>query len=186
MLKKFIVGLVIESILFLKRFKMFQSINLMYGQIETEYYSAKTKETIKRKFPKHFVGKMIFVNTVANALKYYIAKVISTTGNTAWIGANSLMTQASYFGKDGIGLTESDTIYSTTTTKDDGGTGSEAYVKFKGVRTAAGSETIDGAELGLQLISSPDEFATVYCTQTLSQSLSVSDVYTVNWTITIS
>ena len=76
-------------------------------------------------------------------------------------------------------------VLSTTTTKDDGGTGVENYVKYKGVRTAAGSETVDGAELVLYVTLGPDEFATSYATGTLSQALVVSDVYTVNWTITV-
>lgn len=186
MLKKFITGLVIQFILLLKKMPMFNSIVLVTGQVETEHFRPSTGKRTVKKFPKVFLSSFPFFNTVDNNLKYYIAKVISTTGNATWIGSGSLMTQASYQAKDGIALTESTTFYPTTTTKDDGGTGAEAYVKFKGVRTAAGTETIDGAELGVGLLSSPWEFGTTYATQTLSQALVASDVYTVNWTITIS
>ena len=96
------------------------------------------------------------------------------------------MTQASADGKDGITLTIGGDHYTTTTTKDDGGTGAEAYVKFKGVRTAAGSETVTAATLGLAYDDSITGLDTEYASQTVSQSLSVTDVYTVNWTVTVS
>ena len=186
MLKKFITGLVIEGIMLLKKLPMFKSIVLVTGQLETEHYIAKTGLTVKKKYPKEFMEKVPLFNTIANALKYYIAKVISTTGNGLWIGSNTLMTQSLPSDKDGLILTEGAGYYPTTTTKDDGGTGAEAYVKFKGVRTAAGSETIDGASLGLDYLGSGDGFNIEYATGTLSQGLVISDVYTVNWTVTIS
>ena len=78
---------------------------------------------------------LINFNTVNVNLKYAVAALISTTGNTKWVGTNTLISdQGAATGDDGIAETTGN--YPYVTTKDSGGTGSVNWVKWKGVRTA--------------------------------------------------
>lgn len=178
MLKK----LMLNFLFLLKKLPAFKSIAFVTGQVELEHYVAKTGKVIKTVLPMGLIN----FNTVNNNLKYALAALISTTGNSRWIGTNGLIASnvsATADGEDGIAETTSD--YPYVTTKDSGGTGSQNWVKFKGVRTAAGSETHANLELGLDF-NTGSSFTTIYATQTISKSLSTSDVLTVYWTITIS
>lgn len=155
---------------------------VLTGQVRDELYDPKTGITTKTIYPIHFAH----YNTVNNNLKYAIAKWIGGSNAGEFIGANTLATQASPSGKDGICETTGGYVY--TTTKDSGGTGSVNNIVFKGVRTAAGSESHADLEIGLNLdipVSTYD-LTTVYAAQTISKSLTSGQVYTVYWTITVS
>jgi hypothetical protein len=126
-----------------------------------------------------------FINTVDNNLKYALAALISTTGNAYWVGVDGLMTQASSDGKDGIVLFATAAGKPTTTTKDSGGTGAQNWVKWKGVRTAAGTEVLTSAGLGLAYSTYSQLINLSYLTQTISKTLALNDVYTLYWTFTV-
>ena len=184
---KLIQSVTILFLMWLKKFKPFKSIILLTGKFEAHHYCKKTGKTTIDRLPVTMLNSMPFFNTVDNELLYCLAKVISTTGNAAWIGVNGLMTQASSDSKDGIIFqTSGDTIdYPTTTTKDSGGTGSSASVVFKAVRTAAGAEAIAAADLGIGF-SALAGFGTEYATQTYAKTLASGDILTVYWTLTLS
>lgn len=184
---KLIQSLIIMFLMWLKKFDAFQSITFITGKFEAEHWCKKTGKTTIDKLPVMLLGSLPFPNTIPNALKYYVAQVISTTGNAAWIGVNSLMTQASAIDKDGILLTSSSDTneYPTTTTKDSGGTGSSTSVVFKGVRTAAGAEVIANAYLGLAYTLA-SKLGTEYATQSYAKTLASGDILTVTWTLTVS
>ncbi len=177
MLKK----LMLNFLILLKKIPAFQSIAFITGQVDLEHYVAKTGKIIKTSLPMGLIN----FNTVDNKLKYALAALISTTGNTRWIGVNGLIvsnTAATADGEDGMGETTGN--YPYVTTKDSGGAGSTNAVVFKGVRTAAGAETHADMELGLDFTDG-GSFVTEYATQTISKTLATSDVLSIYWKLTI-
>ena len=123
-------NLLVKSFIWLKNSNKFtKGLMVVTGQVRDELYDPKTGITTKTIYPVHFAH----YNTISTALKYNIAKWIGGSNASEYVGANSLATQASANGKDGIVET---TGYWYTTTKDSGGTGAEDNIVFKGVRTA--------------------------------------------------
>ena len=182
MLKKVLKSLQIGFLHQLKKVPGCESISFITGQVELEHYVAKTGETIYEKLPMELIN----YNTVDNNLKYALAALISTTGNTRWIGTNSLIDgYSSQSGKDGILETSGVGEFPYITTKDSGGAGSQNWVKFKGVRTAQGAETHTSLGIGLNIVSDY-ELGTEYASQTISKTLALNDVLTVYWTLTAS
>jgi len=172
----------IRSLIWLKNTNpLTRGLMIITGQVRDELYDPSTGEIVTQNYPIQLAGNF---NTIQNAFKYAIAKWTGASNASGWIGSNGLMTQASFTGNDGI--LETGTGYSYTTTKDSGGTGAEDNIVFKGVRTAAGSETHATLKLGLSAIASPVEFTTDYASQTISKSLTSGQVYTVYWTVTVS
>lgn len=188
-MRKKIKNFLIKSLIWLKNSNpLTRGMIIITGQVRDEVYDPKTKKTVKGDYAIQLLslGGASFgaFNTIQNALKYALARWIGASNATAFIGANSLATQATFATRDGI--CENTTGYAYTTTKDSGGTGAEDNIVFKGVRTAAGAETHAGLQLGLAIIASPIECTTVYASQTVSKTLASSQVYTVYWTLTIS
>jgi len=176
--------LLIKSLIWLKNSNKYtRGIAIITGQVETVHRVKKTGEIVKDKYPIQLVGLGAgFFNTINNNLKYALAKWIGGSNSGEYIGANGLMTQASSNTKDGMGETNG---YPYTTTKDSGGTGSQNWIKFKGVRTAAGAESHANMVLGLAWDTGADDVTTEYASQTISKTLASGDVFTVYWTITI-
>ncbi|MGR3218210.1 MAG: hypothetical protein ACUZ8H_00140 [Candidatus Anammoxibacter sp.] len=169
----------VKLLIWLKNSNRFtRGIVLMTGQVKDELYDPKTGITIKTVYPLHLAS----FNSIGTPLKRKIAKWIGASNATEWIGANSLATQASFENKDGIA--EQGTGYSYTTTKDSGGTGAEDNIVFKGVRTAAGSESHTSLDIGMT-IKADFSLTTTYATQTISKNLTNGQVYTVFWTFTV-
>jgi hypothetical protein len=179
--KKIVKSLYIGFLRMLKRYG-FADIVLMTGEVELEHWHKATGETTVEKLPLGLVN----FNTVGNDLKYQIAQAIGAS-HDIYVGQQTLMTQASAAGKDGIVYNyDGATGYPTTTTKDSGGTGSVAWVKFKGVRTAAGAETFTTVGLGIVYDDGGPSFDYTYASQSVSKTLASGDVLTCYWTITIS
>jgi len=183
LVSKFLIALKILFLRFIQRHG-FKDICFVTGQLEEEHYHAKTGKTTRRKYPVMLLSGLPFFNTVNNNLKYAIPALISTTGNTRWVGTNGLMTTADNVGHDGIvQLAAYGDFTPFTTTKDSGGTAAQNWVKWKGVFTAVGALTIARLDLGLNY--STGSFATPYLNQAVSKVLAINDVYTVYWTLTV-
>lgn len=181
MFKKILKSLQIGFLLRLKKIPLFSSVCFIMGEVETEHYIAKTGKTVYKKLSMGLVN----YNAVDNELKYALAALISTAGNIRWIGTNGLIVSnvsATAENEDGIG--ESDTGYPYITTKDSGGTGSQNWVKFKGVRTAAGAETHTTIQIGLSWGDGEATFVKVYAEQSITKTMATGDVLTIYWKLT--
>lgn len=125
-------------------------------------------------------------NTIQTDLKQYLAKCLAAT--TDFSLNNLFVSETPATGKDGIGYHDigiMSIIKTFITLLNDGGDGSEVYTEFYGY--IEGPETLTGTlQLGFNLGSGPAyEFAEVFATYAISESVASNRRYHFYWKITI-